>query len=51
MSSSLFLELLQSDTANKIDSEHTHEYKKLFSVCDVEILKVTVNKIETLSSF
>ena len=51
MLSPFILALLQSDTANKIDSEHTQEYKKLFSVCDVEILKVTVNKIETLSFF
>ena len=27
----------QSTSANKIDSEHTRDYKKLFPVCEVEI--------------
>ena len=45
------LALFQSTTANKIDSEHTRDYTKLFPVCKVEILQVTVNKIEVLSSF
>ena len=45
------LALFQSTTANKIDSEHTPDYTKLFPVCKVEISKVTVNKIEVLSSF
>ena len=40
------LTLFQSTTANKIDSEHTRDYKKLFPVCEVEILQVTVHKIE-----
>ena len=35
----------------KIDSEHTQDYRKLFSVCKAEILQVTVNKVEVLSSF
>ena len=45
------LALFQSTTANKIDSEHTQDYKKLFPVCKVKILQVTVNKIEVLLSF
>ena len=35
------LVLFQSVTTKKIDSEHT----KLFSVCKVEILQVTLNEI------
>ena len=38
--------LFQNVTTNKIDSEHT----KLFPVCKVEVLQVTVNEI-VLSSF
>ena len=45
------LALFISTTANKIDSEHTNDYTKLFPVCKVEILQVTVNKIEVLPSF
>ena len=45
------LALIQSTTAIKIDSEHTRVYTKLFPVCKVEILQVTENKIEVLSSF
>ena len=45
------LALFQSTTTNKIDSEHTRDYTKLFPVCKDEILQVTVNKIEVLSSF
>ena len=45
------LALFQSTTAYKIDSEHTRDYMKLFPVCKVEILQVTVNTIEVLSSF
>ena len=37
--------LFQSTTANKNDSECTRDYTKLFPVCKVEILQVTVNKI------
>ena len=37
------LALFQSTTANKIDSEHTRDCKKLFFICKVEILQVTVN--------
>ena len=47
----LILALFQSTTANKIDSEHTRDYNKLFLVYEVEILQVTVTKIEVLSSF
>ena len=43
--------LFQRTTAYKIDSDHTRDYTKLFSVCKVEILQVTVHKIEVLSSF
>ena len=45
------LALLQSTTANKIDSEHTQDYKRLLSVCEAEILRVTVKRIEVFSSF
>ena len=45
------LALFQSTTANKIDSEHTRDYTKVFLVCKVDILQVTINKIELLSSF
>ena len=34
--------LFQSTTANKTDSEHTQDYMKLFIVCEVEILQITV---------
>ena len=47
----LVLALLQSTTAYRIDSEHTCDHTKLFLVCNDEILQVTVNKIEVLSSF
>ena len=36
------LALFQSTTANKMDSEHTRDYMKLFPVCKVEMLQVTV---------
>ena len=45
------LALFQSATANKIVSEHTQDNKKLFLLFKVELLQVTVNKIEVLSSF
>ena len=41
----------QSTTACKINSKYTQDYTKLFTVCEVEISQVTVNKIEVLSSF
>ena len=47
----LFLALFQSTTANKIDSEHTRDYKRLLPVCEAEILRVTVKRIELFSSF
>ena len=34
------LALLHSTTANKIDSEHIRDYKKLLMICDVELLQV-----------
>ena len=45
------LALFQSITANKIDSEHTQDYKRLLLVCKTEILRVTVKRIEVFSSF
>ena len=45
------LELFYSTTANKIDSEHTREYMRLLPVCEAEILRVTVKRIEVISSF
>ena len=45
------LALFQSTTANKIDSEHTQDYKRLLPVCKAEILRVIVKRIEVVSSF
>ena len=45
------LALFQSITANKIDSEHTPDYKRLLPVCEAEILRVTVKRIEVFSYF
>ena len=45
------LALFPSTTAFKIDSEHNRDNTKLFPVWKVDILQVTVNKIEALSSF
>ena len=42
--------LFQSTTANKIDSEHTQDYKRLLPVCEAEILRITVKRIEVFSS-
>ena len=39
------LALFQSSTANKIDSEHTQDYKRLLPVWEAEILRVTVKRI------
>ena len=39
-----FLVLLHSTAANKIDSEHIPDYKKLRPVCEVEKLQVTICK-------
>ena len=36
------LALFQSTTANKIDSEHTRDYKRLLPVCEAGILRVKV---------
>ena len=36
------LALFRSNTANKIDSEHTQDYKRLLPVCEADILRVTV---------
>ena len=35
-----FLALFQSSAAIKIDSEHTHDFKRLLPVCEAEILRV-----------
>ena len=44
--------LFQSTTANKIDSEHTRDNKRLLPVsCEAEILRATVKRIEIFSSF
>ena len=40
------LGLFQSTTANKIDSEHTRDYKRLLSICEAEILRVTVKELK-----
>ena len=45
------LAIIQSTTANNIDSEHTLDYKRLLRVCEAEILRVTVKRIEVSSSF
>ena len=46
------LALFQSTTANKKnDSERTRDYKRLLPVCEAEILRVTVKRIEVFSSF
>ena len=42
----LVLAIFQSTTVNKIQSEHTRDYTTLLLVCKVEILQVTVNKID-----
>ena len=47
----LYFSAISKTTANEINSEHTRDYKKLFPVWEVEILQVTVNKIEVLPSF
>ena len=45
------LALFQSTTANKIDSEHTQDYKRLLPVWEAEILRLTVKQFEVFSSF
>ena len=40
-----------STISNKIDSEHTHDYKRLLPVCEAKILRVTVKRTEVFSSF
>ena len=39
------LALFQSTTANKFNSEHTREYKRLLPVCEAKILRVTVKRL------
>ena len=43
--------IFQSTTANKIGSEHIRDYKRLLPVCEAEILRATVKRIEVFSSF
>ena len=45
------LAIFQSNTANKIDSEHTQDYKRLLPVCEAEILRVTAKRIDVFSFF
>ena len=45
------LALFQSTTANKIDTDYTRDYKRLIPVCEAEILRVIVKRIEVFSSF
>ena len=40
-----------SAISNKIDSEHTLDYKTLLPVCEAEILRVTVKIIEVSHLF
>ena len=40
------LALFQSTIANKIDSEHTLDYKRLLPVGEAELLRVTVKRFE-----
>ena len=47
----LFLALFQSTTVNKIDSEHTRDYKRLLRVCQAEILQVIVKELEFSHTF
>ena len=43
--------LFHSTLAYKIDSEYTQDYKRLFPVCEAEILRATVKRIVVFSSF
>ena len=43
--------LFQSTAANKTDSEHKRDYMRLLPVCEAEILRATVKRIEFFSSF
>ena len=45
------LALFQSTTATKIDSEYTPDNKRLLPLCEAEILRVTVKRIEVFLSF
>ena len=45
------LAFFQNTTANKIDSEHTQDYKRLLPVSEAEMLQATVKRIEVFSSF
>ena len=43
--------LFLSTRANKIDSEQTQGYKRLPPVCEAEILRVTLKRIEVFPIF
>ena len=43
--------LFQSTTANKIYSEHKQDYKRLLPIWEAEILRITVKRIEVISTF
>ena len=45
------LALFRSTTANKIDPEHTQDYKRVLPACKAEILRVTIKIVEVFSSF
>ena len=45
------LELFQSTSANKTDSEHTQDYTKFFPVCKFENITSYSNKIEVYHLF
>ena len=51
MLSRLCLALFQSTRANKIDSEYTRGYKRLLPVCEADILRVTLKRIEVFPIF
>ena len=48
---SFILALFQSTTANKVDSEDTQDYKRLLAVCEAEILRFAVKRIESFLIF
>ena len=46
MLSRLYFSAISSTTANKIDSEHTSDYRRLLPVSEAEILQVTVKELK-----
>ena len=43
--------LFQSTTVKKIDSEHARDYNRLLPVCEAEILRAIVKRIEVVIFF